>query len=63
MLKPVAHISEQANKISETNLHLRLGEGNKKDELAELSIVINRMLERLEHAFDLQKSFVANASP
>lgn len=62
MLKPVSVISEQAEKISETNLHLRLSEGNKKDELAELSIVINHMLERLEHAFDLQKSFVANAS-
>jgi len=62
MLKPVSHISEQTNKISETNLHLRLEEGNKKDELASLSMVINRMLERLEHAFDLQKSFVANAS-
>jgi signal transduction histidine kinase len=62
MLKPVSDISSQANKISETNLHLRLNEGNKKDELAELSITINRMLHRLENAFELQKNFVANAS-
>lgn len=62
MFQPVTEISAQANKISDTNLHLRLSEGNRKDELAELSIVINRMLHRLENSFDLQKNFVANAS-
>jgi signal transduction histidine kinase len=62
MLVPIAHISGQANRISETNLHLRLQEGNRKDEIAQLSITINKMLDRLEHAFDLQKSFVSNAS-
>jgi signal transduction histidine kinase len=62
MLSPVASISGQAKLITETNLHLRLDEGNKKDELAKLSVIINRMLERLEYAFDLQKSFVSNAS-
>ncbi len=62
MLKPISIISAQTKKISETNLHLRLNEGNKKDELAELSITINKMLQRLESAFELQKNFVANAS-
>jgi signal transduction histidine kinase len=62
MLKPISIITAQSQKISETNLHLRLNEGNKKDELAGLSITINKMLERLESAFDLQKNFVANAS-
>jgi len=62
MFKPISDIALQANKISETNLHLRLNEGNKKDELAELSVTINRMLHRLENAFELQKNFVANAS-
>lgn len=62
MLRPVSIISSQANKISETNLHLRLNEGNKSDELAQLSITINQMLQRLENGFDLQKNFVANAS-
>ncbi len=62
MLKPVSLITHQANRISETNLHLRLNEGNKKDELAELSVTINKMLKRLENAFELQKEFVANAS-
>jgi signal transduction histidine kinase len=62
MLKPISFISAQANNISETNLHLRLSEGNRKDELAELSMTINKMLYRLESAFELQKNFVANAS-
>lgn len=61
-LQPISHITMQANKISETNLHLRLNEGNKKDELAQLSITINSMLSRLENAFEMQKDFVANAS-
>lgn len=62
ILKPISAISTQANRISETNLHLRLSEGNKKDELADLSITINKMLQRLEDAFELQKNFVADAS-
>lgn len=62
MLKPVSDISDQANNITETNLHLRLNTGNSKDEIAELAITFNKMLERLEHSFDLQKEFVSNAS-
>ncbi len=62
MLKPVSEITKQVNTISETNLHLRINEGNGKDELAELSITFNRMLSRLENAFELQQNFVANAS-
>jgi len=62
VLKPVSAIALQTNTISETNLHLRLDEGNKKDELAQLSITINQMLQRLENAFELQNNFVSNAS-
>jgi signal transduction histidine kinase len=62
MFLPITDISNQANKISQSNLHLRLNEGNGKDELSELTIVINRMLARLEEAFELQKNFVSNAS-
>jgi signal transduction histidine kinase len=62
ILSPISSISAQAKKISESNLHLRLDEGNKKDELAELSITINGMLSRLGNAFIAQRSFVSNAS-
>ncbi len=62
ILRPVSEVIKGTNKISETNLHLRLDEGNGIDEIAQLSITINRMLERLEQAFEQRKSFVANAS-
>jgi len=62
MLKPVSGIIKQVNKITETNLHLRLSEGNGKDELAELAMTFNSMLTRIENAFDLQQNFVTNAS-
>jgi len=48
--------------ISATNLHKRLDIANGEDELAHLSITFNRLLERLETSFALQRNFVANAS-
>jgi signal transduction histidine kinase len=62
MLKPINAIISDVNNITDTNLNLRLSEGNKKDELAELAITFNNMLERLENAFELQQNFVASAS-
>ena len=62
VLKPLRVINKQVNKISETNLNLRLNEGNRKDELAELAITFNRMLARIKNAFELQQNFVTNAS-
>ena len=62
MLKPVGGIIKQVNKITETNLHLRLNEGNGRDELAELAMTFNSMLSRIENAFELQHNFVTNAS-
>ncbi|MBD0256809.1 MAG: HAMP domain-containing protein [Cytophagales bacterium] len=61
-LRPIAKVVNEVNNISARNLHARLPEGNRKDEIANLAITFNRMLERLEVAFTLQKSFVANAS-
>jgi signal transduction histidine kinase len=62
ILDPVVKIVQRTKQISQTNLHLRLDEGNKKDELAELSMTINDMLMRLERAFQQQRSFIASAS-
>jgi two-component system, OmpR family, sensor histidine kinase ArlS len=62
MLNPINEIIKQVSTISDTNLHLRLAEGNGKDELAELAINFNRMLARIEKSFELQQNFVANAS-
>jgi signal transduction histidine kinase len=62
MLKPINEIIDYVNKITDSNLNLRLSQGNGKDELAELAITFNNMLERLENAFELQQNFVASAS-
>jgi signal transduction histidine kinase len=50
------------DKITISNLDLRVNEGNGTDEIAQLAITFNRMLERLESAFEMQRSFVSNAS-
>ena len=62
MLNPVNEIIDHVNNITDTNLNLRLSEGNGKDELAELAITFNSMIERIEKAFDLQQNFVSSAS-
>ncbi|HBX50239.1 MAG: hypothetical protein A2275_13410 [Bacteroidetes bacterium RIFOXYA12_FULL_35_11] len=61
-LKPISKVIQQVDKITLTKLNLRLDEGNKKDEIGQLAITFNRMLERLDTAFTLQKKFVSNAS-
>ena len=61
-LRPMSNIITEVKKISASNLHLRLNEGNGKDEIAMLAITFNRFLERLETAFEMQKNFVSNAS-
>ena len=61
-LKPISTIVSQVNGIEASNLHARLDEGNKKDEIAHLAKTFNKMLSRLEIAFGIQKNFIANAS-
>jgi len=62
VLSPVGHILKNVKKIRATNLKLRLAGNNGADELAELTRMLNQMLDRLEHSFDLQKNFISNAS-
>lgn len=61
-LKPMAHVIGQVDQISANNLDARVDEGNGQDEIAQLSQTFNKMLDRVESAFHIQKSFVANAS-
>jgi len=61
-LKPVALITSQADKITASDLKVRLSEGNRTDELAHLAITFNRMLDRLEKSFEMQRSFVSDSS-
>lgn len=61
-LSPILKVVNEVDKITESNLNLRLDEGYKKDEIERLSSTFNKMLERIERAFEIQKTFIANAS-
>jgi signal transduction histidine kinase len=62
VLAPLRTITATAERISDTNLHERLALPGPRDELRLLADTIDRLLERLEAAFQAQRRFVANAS-
>jgi signal transduction histidine kinase len=61
-LKPIQNIIKSVDNIGASRLDLRLDEGNQRDEIAQLAQRFNKMLDRLEKAFRLQRSFVSHAS-
>lgn len=61
-LKPISDVINKVDDITITSLNLRVNEGNGKDEIGRLAKTFNRVLERLEASFALQKDFIANAS-
>jgi signal transduction histidine kinase len=61
-LKPLDSIAARAQKISSRSLHERMPVSNTGDELEQLSISLNRMIERLEEAFHHISRFSADAS-
>jgi signal transduction histidine kinase len=61
-LKPISDVVKKVDDISITSLNLRINEGNGQDELGRLAKTFNKMLERLETSFGMQKNFIANAS-
>jgi len=61
-LFPLSKVLEEIDKISVSNLCVRIEVASTNDEIALLAVKFNRMLERLEEAFAAQRSFVANAS-
>jgi signal transduction histidine kinase len=61
-LKPISAVVKKVEDISITSLNLRVFEGNGQDEIGRLAKTFNKMLERLETSFAMQKNFIANAS-
>jgi signal transduction histidine kinase len=61
-LEPIDKVIMQMRKVRAGNLSLRVDEGNGKDEISALAHNFNRLLEHLENAFELQQTFVINAS-
>jgi heavy metal sensor kinase len=59
--RPVQTITHTAQEISATDLHRRLNL-RQRDEMGELATTFDRMLDRLEGAFERQRQFTADAS-
>ncbi|MEU4428629.1 HAMP domain-containing sensor histidine kinase [Actinoplanes sp. NPDC024001] len=67
MLAPLHRVTATARRIAaapatERGLHQRIDLHGPDDEVKELADTFDHMVERLEHAFDGQRRFVANAS-
>lgn len=52
----------KANLISSQNLNLRLNVSDASDELMEFALTFNRMMDRIEKAYEKQNQFVSDAS-
>ncbi|WP_420148236.1 HAMP domain-containing sensor histidine kinase [Spirosoma sp.] len=61
-LNPISQINQRIDEVNASQLSLRLPEGPHPDELTQLAQRFNRMLDRLEDAFRLQRAFVSHAS-
>lgn len=61
-LAPISSVVDRVEDISVASLNMRVDEGNGTDELAILARTFNKMLGRLEVAFETQKDFISNAS-
>lgn len=61
-LSPINSVIAQMKRIRASNLHFRVNEGKGKDEITQLAKSFNELLEHLENAFEMQKTYVANAS-
>jgi signal transduction histidine kinase len=61
-LEPIDDIIEQMQQVRASNLSLRITEGNGKDEISKLAQNFNRLLKHLENAFEVQQTYVTNAS-
>ncbi len=62
-LQPIADVVYQVEHINFSTLAKgRVTAGNERDEIAQLANTFNRMLDRLQESFVIQRSFVSNAS-
>ena len=62
VVDPISHIIQNAQKITASNLHLRLQTSTNKDETAALTQTFNDMLDRLETSFETQNNFLNKAA-
>jgi signal transduction histidine kinase len=61
-LAPIGKIARQARALTAAHLDRRISLPPGRDEVAEMTVTINEMLDRLEAAFQAQERFIADAS-
>ncbi len=61
-LAPINRVAEVAKRLGTDDLSRRVGHASGRDEVAEMVKHVNRMLDRLEEAFESQGLFIANVS-
>lgn len=61
-MSPVARIVNQVDNILPSDLSARLDAPNNHDEISRLVLTFNRLLDRIQFAFRMQKSFISNVS-
>ena len=62
VLRPVAALAAEVQRINDRNLDIRLPISGARDEIRELSQTMNQMLERIDRAFASVRAFTGNAS-
>ena len=62
LLRPIKKITDDVEEISAQNLTRRIHPGDTRDEWYELTETLNRLLNRLQESFELQRRFISNAS-
>ncbi|AKQ45902.1 histidine kinase [Rufibacter radiotolerans] len=61
-LRPFLKVVSEVEKIKASDLHRRLSQAEGTDEVAHLAQTFNSLLDRLETAFEAQRTFVSSAS-
>ncbi len=61
-LAPVSHIINEVDAIQPSDLSNRVATGPNRDELGRLAETFNRLLDRVEQAFRMQRMFLSNVS-
>ena len=61
-LSPIPKVINLVNSITAGKLNERIKTGNESDEISLVADTFNHMLDRLQEVFELQQSFVSNAS-
>ena len=61
-LLPISRVIRQVEKINVSHLNQRVFVENENDEIGMMSKTFNKMLERIERSFKIERNFVSNAS-